>query len=259
MLRKIIDIGKYTVIANLRNRLFLVLILFGLLVLGSSALLSILGQEQQIRILMDLGLASIEVLTLFTVTFLMVQLILEEIESKTIYLILTRAVPKPIYLIGRLAGTLTSVYLAAIIMLAIHSTLLFIKGWKVADGMNLYYLSFFMSMEKIFLISALALFFSLFSSSGVVSWIFTFFFWVLGHFAMEFKYLIEQIKNPISATVFKAIYLIIPHFQYLNARDLWISVGDRLPSFIVQGSLYTLVYGFLAFSLALYLFKKKEF
>lgn len=258
-MRKIAAIAQYTFIGNLRNRVFLVLVLFGLLLLGSSVLLGLLSQEQELRMLTDMGLAAIEVLALFMAVFLMVNLLLEEIESKTIYLILTRSIGRAEYLLGRFLGTLASVLSCVVLMTLAHVVLLWAKGWKFGVEGELYFLSVFMSFEKIFLISAIALFFSLFSSSAIASVVFTFFFWVLGHFAMELKFLASQIQGEWTKGLFKGLYYLIPHFQFLNARDLWVSVGDRLPSFVFQGTAYTVLYSAAAFALAMAALKKKEF
>ena len=92
--RKAFSIAAYTLIGNARNRIFLVLVLFGILLIASSILLAILGQEQGVRMLVDLGLSAIEFLSFLTAVFLVSNLILEEMESRTIYLVLTRSVSR---------------------------------------------------------------------------------------------------------------------------------------------------------------------
>lgn len=256
---KIFSIARYTFISNFRNRIFLVLILFGMLLIASSTLLGLLSQEQEIRMLLDLGLVSIEKLSLVTAVFLMVTLLLEEMESKTVYLVLTRAVSKVEYILGRFLGTMFSTFSCVLLMVFAHVILLYFKGWDFRKEGVLYLLSVVMSFEKVFLISALALFFSLFSSSALTALAFTFFFWILGHFAMELKFLAGSVQNDLAKTVFKFFYFLIPHFQYLNARDLWFHVSGRLTYFVVFGSLYTLLYSALSLVLAVLVFQKKEF
>jgi len=258
-MRKIFSIARYTFIGNFRNRIFLVLVLFGLMLLGASVLLGLLSQEQELRMLTDLGLAAIETLSFLTAIFLMGNLVLEEMESKTIYLILTRSVSRGEYLLGRFLGTMVSVLSCYVIMTAAHLALLLAKGWSPEKEGFLYFLSVFMSFEKIVLISALSLLFSLFSSSGVVSLVFTIFFWVLGHFSMELKFLAGEIHKGYLKAVFKFVYYIVPHFQYMNARDLWVTVADKMTFYLVEGSVYTAVYSAFSLVLALLIFRKKEF
>ncbi|OGR53654.1 MAG: hypothetical protein A3I11_08940 [Elusimicrobia bacterium RIFCSPLOWO2_02_FULL_39_32] len=256
---KFLSIAKYTFISNFRNKIFLVLLIFGFLLLASSILLGLLSQEQEVRMLVDLGLTCIEKLSLLTAVFLMVTLVLEEMDSRTIYLVLTRSISKKGYLFGRFLGTMSSVLACVLLMAAAHLFLILFKGWNLKEEGLLYFLSLFMSFEKVILISSLALFFSLFSSSALVSIAFTFFFWILGHFAMELKFLATSVSSEFSKLIFKGFYFLIPHFQYLNARDLWLTVLDRLPIFIVYGTLYTALYSSFALTLAILVFRKKEF
>jgi ABC-type transport system involved in multi-copper enzyme maturation permease subunit len=258
-LRRISAIVRSSFIGSFRNRVVLVLVLFGLMLSASSVLLGLLSQEQEIRMLSDLGLAAIELLALVVAVFMMGNLLLEEMESRTIYLILTRSVGRLEYLLGRFLGTLSSVFVCMLIMTAAHAALLLAKGWSPREDGGLFFLSVFLSFEKVALISALALFFSLVSSSAVVSLVFTFFVWILGHFAAELHFLAQEIHGAGLRLVFKAVYWIIPHFQYLNARDLWAAVGDRLPSFVAQGTLYCALYGAAVLALSLLAFRKKEF
>ncbi len=255
----ILSLARYTFLSSVRNRIFLVLILFGAILLSASVLLSILGQEQEIRILTDLGLASIEVLALFTAIFLMVNLVLEQIDQRTIYLVLTRAISRLEYLLGSYLGTLAAIFACVAIMTAFHAGILLMKGWKIQQDGLLYFVSVFTSFEKIILISALGLFFSLFSTSAVAALVFTFFFWILGHFAIELKFLAGRIESRALKGFFKFIYTLIPHFQYLNARDLWISYREHFTQLTVEGTLYTALYSAAALCLAYLAFRKKEF
>lgn len=256
---KVLSIARATIIGNLRNRVFLVLALFGGILLGAALILGLLGQEQEVRVLLDLGLASIETLSLFTAVFLIANIILEEIDSKTIYLVLTRSVGRAQYLFGRYAGTLASVALAAALMTALHLALLIWKGWSVGGEGVQYATAVLMSFEKILLITAIGLFFSLSSSSAVVALVFTLFFWLLGHFALEMRFLIDQTRSEPARWLLKAIYAVIPHFQYLNARDLWIAAPGQMAEFLMRGTLYSIGYSAAFFLLALRVFQRKEF
>ena len=259
MISNVLSLARYTFVGNVRNRIFLVLILFGVILLSASVLLSILGQEQSVRILTDLGLASIEVLALFTAIFVIVNLVLEQVEQRTIYLVLTRSISRMEYLLGSYLGTLAAIFSCVAVMTLLHVTVLLTQGWNLRQEGFLYFMSVFMSFEKIILISAVGLFFSLFSSSGVAALVFTFFFWTMGHFAVEMKFLSGKLADGLLKSLFKGIYYLIPHFQYLNARDVWISYPDRFGQFAAQGFIYTLAYSAASLALAFVVFRKKEF
>ena len=81
-------IARYTIIEQIRNRLYLIVLFFGALVLSSSILLGALAPGHKMRVIFDLGLVALEIFGLVTAVFGSVSLILQEMESKTIYLIL---------------------------------------------------------------------------------------------------------------------------------------------------------------------------
>lgn len=259
MIPNILTVARYTFIGTFRNRISWVLLLFGLLIMGASLLLGLLSQEQEMRMLLDLGLAAIEILSLLIAVFIMVNLILDEMKSRTIYLVLTRSLNRAEYLTGKFLGASSAVLVCVVLMTFIHLVILYFKGWHLKDGGILYFCSVFMSFEKIVLISALTVLFSLISSSEVVALVFAFFFWTLGHFSMELKFLAQQITNHYLKLLFKGIYILIPHFQYLNARDLWVAVHDRFGSFVIEGTLYVSIYTAFAVFMATLAFRKKEF
>lgn len=258
-MNKIFSIIRYTLKENIRNKIFYVLILFGVIILSASLLFGILGGEQELRMIMDLGLGSIEFLGLLTAIYSSVTLILEEMETKTVYLILYRPIKRYQYLLGRYLGVISAVGISVAIMASGHLLLLFLKSWNFEFS---YFLSLILIMEKILIISALSLFFSLFSTSIVSSISFTFFFWVLGHFLEELKYLLMQFGHSLNFSlkaVYYFLYFIVPNFQYFNLRDQLSITNNFSGEVLFWSFVYGIVYTSACLFLAGLLFARKEF
>jgi hypothetical protein len=49
-------IARYTFLQQFRNRLYLVVVLFGLLMMAASLLFGALAGDQEVRVILDLGL-----------------------------------------------------------------------------------------------------------------------------------------------------------------------------------------------------------
>ncbi|MBN1823538.1 MAG: ABC transporter permease subunit [Endomicrobiales bacterium] len=254
-MKKVFSIAYYTFIESVRNRVFYVLVLFGVVLVFSALLLSVLGGEQQQRVLLNLGLVAMEFFAILTVCYGAVTLVLEEMESKTIYLVLSRPVPRSAYIAGRYLGLLLAVYLGFVIMSSFHVALLFAKKWVFAPR---YVVAVLLSAEKITILGSVALFFSLFSTSAVSSISFTFFFWVLGHFSEEMSFLAGKLSNIILAVVFKTAYYVFPNFQCMNLKDFW-DVPNVMGGWIVYSFGYGFLYCAVFFLLSVLLFAKKEF
>lgn len=259
-MKKIFAISRYTVKENIRNKIFYVLIFFAFLILFATLLFSILGGEQELRLLIDFGLAAIEFFALLLTIFASVNLILEEIDNKTIYLLLTRPLSRIEYLLGRYFGILTAVYLSIVVMSIGHLFLLLLKKWSLETG---YFLVIFSLGFKIMLISSIAIFFSLFSTSAISSISFTFFFWLLGHFTEELKFLGSKLSIFWQYPA-KFFFYLIPNFQYFNFRER-ITDGMSLffkgenVNFIFWAILYVLVYVTVCLFLTNLLLSRKEF
>ncbi|MBI3291320.1 MAG: ABC transporter permease [Elusimicrobia bacterium] len=255
MTAKALSITRYTVIQLFRNKLFSILGIFGCILLGASLLIASLGGDQQLRVLLDLGLACLEFLALVSGVFAAVTLILEEMEARTIALVLIRPLHRAEYLVGRFLGLLTALLLSMGIMAALHLGLLFFKGWRW-DASYLVAVAF--SAGKIMVITSLALFLSLFATSSISALTLTFFLWVLGHFSQELKFLANKTGYPAFTALVKAIYYVVPNFAYLNLKDHLEGTGV-MGRWLGGAALYAVCYTVACLTLALGLFRRKEF
>lgn len=251
----ILSIVRYTFLQQFRNRLYLVVIFFGFLLLGVSLLFGAVAADQEVRVILDLGLATTELFGLVTAVFGAVTLILEEMESRTIYLILTRPLPRGCYILGRFGGLLLAVTASMALMGVLHLALLLLKGWEMDFR---YYVCFPFMFFKIMVVASLAVFFSLFSSSAVSSVVFTFFFWVLGHFGPELKFLAQKSQNALVGVGIQIALFILPDLQLLNYHDVFHLPGFS-PGHGMWGFAYAVLYTAACLCLSLALFMRKEF
>src|ERR1041385_5052248 len=98
-MRKIFGIARDTFIEILRNKIWYVLVLFSGILILSTLLLGDLGGEQRGRMILDLGLAAIETVALLSTVFAAVTLVLSEMDSRTLYPVLTRPVARAVFIV----------------------------------------------------------------------------------------------------------------------------------------------------------------
>jgi Cu-processing system permease protein len=253
-MRKILGIARYTFIEILRDKIWYVLVLFSGILILSTTLLGNLAVEQKARMMTDLGLACIELIALLSTVFAAANLVLKEMESRTLYLILTRPVARPVFIIGRFAGLVAIMTCAYVVMAAMHAALLALVRAPLDHH---YVLSLLFSWEKIVVITAVALVFSLFSTSTASAVTFTFFFWIMGHFSTEIQILARKTSQPLVVFLFKLFYYLFPNFQLMNIRDLPPEVYSV--SWLWTAGGYGLCYTGVCLCLTAVLFRKKEF
>jgi ABC-type transport system involved in multi-copper enzyme maturation permease subunit len=253
-MRKILGIARYTFIEIFRNKVWYVLVLFSGILIVSTLLLGSLGGEQRGRLILDLGLATIETISFLSTVFAAVNLVLEEMESRTLYLILTRPVARVIFITGRFAGLIGIMTCAFLLMTAAHAGLLY----AIHVPLDRHYaLSLLFSWEKIVVITAVALVFSLFSTSTASAVTFTFFFWIMGHFSTEILFLAQKASQPALIFFCKAFYYLFPNFQTMNIRDIPPELFN--PRWLWAAGGYGLAYTSVCLTLTALLFRKKEF
>jgi Cu-processing system permease protein len=245
----------YTLKEHLRHKIWMSAALFGLALLAGTMVASALGQEERGRLVLDLGLAAIEGLGLVSAVFLTVHLILQEIESRAVFLILTHPVRRWEYLLGRYAGTVGAVGSSMLGMGAAHWLLMLAFG---GAPLGAYAAVLGLALAKMAVMSSLALLLSLALTSEAAAMAFSVFFYILGHFAPELRYLAEKSGSTLVRTAMTAFSHAAPDFTRLTPRELW---NGGLPGadWFALAALYAAAYVTACLALSTQVFEQKEF
>lgn len=256
MIRKIYLIAKYTFAENLKNRNFIILFIFIFVVFGSAVLFSILAPMQMIRVILDIGVAAIEMFTFLSCSFIAVRIILKEMEEKTVYLILSRPVSRATYILGRYCGILGIMATYIIIMSVSLSLVLLARGWIWDNYIIGIAISIFL---KIFIVSSFSILLSLISTSATSSFISIFFLWILGHFSEELKYISNLLKEEgiIITPIINFFYYLIPNFSKLNYKDVF-HFKDTFSMDFIWTTGYAIFYSAIILTFSILIFNKKE-
>lgn len=255
-MESLLAIAQYTIKEHIRHRIYLTVILFGIILLGGGVIISSLALEEQTRMMLNLGLGGIEFLALIVVLFVTVNLVLGEMESKSIYLVLSHPVERWQYIGGRFLGTLAALIGGILLMAVLHVGSLKLLGWKMEA---FYPIAILCSIAKISVVGALALLISLITTSTASSMTLTGFLWVLGHFTSELKFMSDKSANPLLKAVSDFLGYVAPNFSYFNYRDFWHAATLPPTVWFAWLGIYSLSYVGVALFLASWLFSKKEF
>lgn len=235
-----------------KNRFFQLILLFGGLVIYAALLLGAMAVEQEQRVLMDFGLGLIDFVGLAAVVFGCATALLRDMETKTIYLILSRPVPRAAYLAGKYLGIMLTVAAAIAAMGAVHYSLLALKGltpgWSYAGCL-------FAAWLKTLVMGGLTVLVSLVSTSLLSSVVIAVVFWTLGHFLPEVNFLAQK-SGGLAGLVLKPFLYIVPNMSLF-------AVNETASALVVSGwhklAGYAVLYAAVCMSVALALFRKKEF
>lgn len=126
---KIYAIASNTFKEAVRNRVLYVLLFFAVLILCGAwvaSSLAIFGQEKIVR---DLGVAAINIISVLIAVFVGVGLVYNDLDKKTIYTIVSKPISRWHFLVGKFFGLLMTIWVNIIIMTYMFLVVLLLRSY----------------------------------------------------------------------------------------------------------------------------------
>ena len=261
---RILVIAKNTFRENVRDKVLYNLILFAFIIIFSSLLIGQLSLGNGVKIILDLGLASISIFGMVIAVFLGIGLVYKELDKRTIYALLAKPIRRHEFILGKYLGLLYTLFINVAVMTAgLELALLYHgeTGWSVFLHLLPAVFLIFLSLS---LVTALALLFSTFSTPAL-SALFTFFLWVVGHFGRDLLQFGEISKSVSVQWICTGIYYVIPNlsiFKIMGSRHIIESLSFSQPidpSVFASAFLYCVLYSAAILSLSIAIFLRRDF
>src|SRR5215211_9000257 len=131
---RIAAITSNTLTELTRLKVFYVLLVFGLLLIGSSAFMAQFSFQQEFQILKDVSLGAISIFTSLLAIVATARLLPQDIEDRTVYTILAKPVPRFEYLLGKIAGVLLLLAISTLVMAAAFFAVLYLREQAVLQA-----------------------------------------------------------------------------------------------------------------------------
>jgi ABC-type transport system involved in multi-copper enzyme maturation permease subunit len=251
---RILSIAMNTFRENLRDKLLYNLLFFALLMIGSSILLSTLTLGDWNRLILDLGISSINFFGVLIAIFVGIGLVSKEIDKKTIFTIVSKPVPRYEFLLGKYAGLVVTLSVNTVIMVLGLLLVLFYRDVPVD-------LILFKALVLIFLefmvIIAVAMLFSTFTSA-TLSAIFTLAIYGIGHLSGDLKTFGEKM-DAVGQAVLNTLYYVIPNLERFNLKGHVIHHLDFGMADMALTLAYGLTYAAFLLLLASVIFQRRDF
>lgn len=257
MRRHIAFIAFNTFREAVRDRVLYNLIVFAVLMSGAAVLVGQISIDIERLVVINLGLTAISLFGVVIAIFVGIGLVSKEIEKRTLYTVLAKPVRRWEFIVGKflgLAGTLTvnTFFMAA----GVFAALLYVsRHFQRSDGWVLVALYFI--VLQFLIITALALFFSSFSSP-LLSAVFAFSLFVIGSFAEDLRGFAGMATGATRWLATGAAYL-VPNLSALNIVS---SVAHEQPvsgQLVVFNTAYALVYAAMVLCGAILIFERRDF
>ncbi len=253
---------------SVRDRVPYNLVLFAVLLISSSYLIGQLTAGQDIKIIKDLGLAATSVFGLFIAIFIGIGLVSKEVERRSIYALLSKPVSRPQFIAGKYAGLVLTLAVNVAVMTAALYLILAYMTWvqsaaslAAADAPPVdpaLLKAVFLIFVELMLVTAVALFFSTFSSP-ILSAALTFGLYIAGHFNADLKNFDKVVDSRPAVWLARAVYHVLPD---LSAFDVKLEVVHGLPvtgGYIASTTLYGLAYIAALLLVATFVFSRRDF
>jgi ABC-2 type transport system permease protein len=260
-----------------RQKVFYFVLIFALLLIGSSVFMARLTFQQEFQILKDVSLGAMSIFTSLLAIVATARLIPQDIEDRTVYTILAKPVPRIEYLLGKLAGVLLLLAIGTLVMGAVFFVVLYLREQTVlneirrqmsaapreqldaalnavrASALNI---NIFPAIAIIYLkaclLAALTLFVTTFATTNLFTIVVMVFVYFIGHLqATAREYWLQEHSASLIARIFLAVVaLIFPDLQAFNLVDDVVA-GTAIPLALLLktaalGIFYTTVYAMLA-------------
>jgi ABC-type Na+ efflux pump permease subunit len=266
-----------TVTELTRLKVFYVLLIFALVLIGSSIFMAQFSFQQEFQILKDVSLGAISIFTSLLAIVATARLLPQDMEDRILYTILAKPVPRFEYVLGKIAGVLVLLAISTLVMGAAFLLVLFFREQavlhatarqmsgappdQVADALRVvrssaFNLDIFPGMVIIYLkaclLAALTLFVSTFATSNIFTVVVMAFIYFIGHLqATAREYWLQEHGSGLIARIFFAVLtLIFPDLQAFNlVDDIVAGTAISLALFTktaVLGVFYTTIYTLLA-------------
>ena len=253
---------------SVRDRVPYNLVLFAILLISSSYLLAQLTAGQDVKIIKDLGLAATAIFGLFIAIFIGIGLVSKEVERRSIYSLLSKPISRPQFIAGKYAGlVLTLAVNLAVMTVALYvvlgymtwvETAEFKSAWDAPGTDPRLLTAIFLIFVELSLVTAIALFFSTFSSP-ILSAALTFGLYIAGHFNADLRNFDQVVHSRTAAWITRALYHVLPD---LSAFDVKMQVVHGLPvpaGYVLSTTAYGLTYILAVLLAATFIFVRRDF
>jgi ABC-type transport system involved in multi-copper enzyme maturation permease subunit len=238
-----------------RNKVFYLLIVFGILSALSSQIVSMLTIGDRVKVLKDAGLASINFFSVLIAVFTGINLVYKEIDKKTIYNILSKPISRSVFIVGKFFGLAFTLLIALAAMAFIFFFFLFVSTGEFAPGILVYFVLLYM---ELLIITAISLLFSSFSTP-ILSSIFTISLYLIGQVLWTFNLFKDKLVNTFERIIAYFFYYILPNLDKFNVKTDVVMKGGVDWYQVLNAGLYAAVYITAVLILANLIFNKKEF
>lgn len=252
---KILAIARNTYREAVRDKVFALVGAFGLLLAASSVILSPLTVGAQQKMVADLGLASMSIFAVLVILFLGTGMVHKEIDKRTIMTILSKPVSRLEYLLGKYLGLVGTLLTMVAMMVALFLGSLYLTGSPFEPA---YLTSIGLSICELFVVTAVVIFFSSFTTPVLTS-LYTLGVFLAGRMLQDLQAFAEVSGAESVARTAQALKFVLPNLGLFDVRNAAVHGIPIEAGHVVWAMAYTVLYSVALLALSDFVFRRREF
>jgi hypothetical protein len=212
---------------SVRDRVPFGMVIFATILMTASFLIAQLTAGQDMKIIKDLGLAALSIFGLLIAVFIGIGLVSKEVERKSIYGLLTKPISRDQFILGKYAGLVfTLIANMSAMTVVLYAVLFYMNATTPAAVRSTWpapaidprlLLAVVLMLAELMVVTALALFFSTFSSP-LLSTLLTLGLWTAGHFNDDLRQFNQVVDVPVAAWIAKVLYYLLPNLAPFDIK-----------------------------------------
>jgi len=251
MVERVVAIARWTAVEMLRERILYVVLLFAAVLVASSSVLTTLAPGAQKKIVIDFGLAAIDMLAILVILLNGSSLVRREMDGRSLDVLLTKPTTRLEYLFGKWLGLVSTLMILTLVMTAILAISVEAAGF----GWQARYLGAIAgTCFELIVIASVAVLFSTFTSPTLAS-LFTLALFVAGHLSDS---MLELVAAAGGNPLLERLSFAVPSLGLFNLRGEVVHGIGASPQRLVVAAAYALIYSITALYVAALVFRRRD-
>ena len=266
------------VIANItfkeivRQPLFVVVLLGGVILMAASSSFALFGFGEEERLIKDMAVSTITIIGFLISVFYTANSFTDETRKTTVVTILCKSINKNSFIVGRFLGTAMFVFVVNVVLVAVFGIIIYLYNmngnpdghdhlFTVIFGSiidNRFLAGVYLSFLQVLILGSLSLFLSV-NVAAVSNIAVCFGMYIFGHLSNQIGAILENFEG-LMLWLAKMLFLVIPGLYFFDL-DIFhsASVGNSdIVLYLFWASLYAFSYSLIFILAAIFSFQKKD-
>lgn len=237
-----------------RDRLFYLVGVFGVVLVASAVLVSPLTVGGQAKIVADVGLAAMSLLGFLVVVLVGGNMVRKELDRRTLATVLSRPVARLEYLVGKFAGLAVTLLAMLVLMGGLYVAALAMASAPLAWS---HLAAVYLILLELLLLTAAAMLLSV-VASPVLGSVFALGFFVIGHLAGSLADFVAGAPTAGVRLLGQALRYAVPNLEVFNLRAEVVHGDPVALGYLGLATLYAVAHVALCLLLTNALFARKD-